>query len=316
MIFGGSGSLGNQIIKTYIEENVITNYSRDECKHWKMGLHYKTDRLSHIIGDIRDYNRVETSIIREQPNIIIIASALKHVDRCEFSIDECVKTNFMGPMNVLRAIEANSDRIKSLECVVFISTDKACEPTNVYGLTKSLAESAMVEKSLHIKECKFVIVRYGNVLNSRGSIIPILHKIGKDPNVSHFTLTHPDMTRFVMTLQQSVSLIEHAILKAESGDIVIPQLVSMRLADLLGIFSQLYDKPIVITKIRPGEKMLESLISETQSRRLVKGEDGYKYIKPCYCDILVEDDLMNYNSRMNPLDKVSLHAYLNRLSLL
>jgi len=316
MIFGGSGSLGNQIIKTYIEENIITNYSRDECKHWKMELRYRTDRLSHIIGDIRDYNRVETSIIREQPNIIIIASALKHVDRCEFSIDECVKTNFMGPMNVLRAIETNIDRIKSLECAVFISTDKACEPTNVYGLTKSLAESAMIEKSLHIKECKFVNVRYGNVLNSRGSILPILHKIGKDPNASHFTLTHPDMTRFVMTLQQSVALIEHAVLKAESGDTVIPQLISMRLIDLLKIFSQLYDKPVVVTKIRPGEKMLESLISETQSRRLIKGEDGYRYIKPCYCDILVEDDVMNYNSRMNPLDKASLYDYLNRLSLL
>jgi len=316
LIFGGSGSLGNQIITTYIHDNIITNYSRDECKHWKMSLIYKTDRLSHIIGDIRDYDRVETSIIREQPNIIIIAAALKHVDRCEFSIEECVKTNFMGPMNVLRAVESNIDRIKSLTCVVFVSTDKACEPTNVYGLSKSLAESAMIEKSLYIKDCKFVNIRYGNVLNSRGSIIPILHEKGQDPNVAHFSLTHPDMTRFVMTLEQSVVLIEHAILEAESGDTVIPELISMRLVDLMDIFSEKYHKPVKITRIRPGEKMLESLISETQSRRLVKGKDGYMYIKPCYKDILLEDNVMNYNSRMNPLGRDTLYAYLNRLGLL
>jgi len=316
LIFGGSGSLGNEIIKTYVDDNTIVNYSRDECKHWKMSLIYKTDRLSHIIGDIRDYNRVETSIIREQPNIIIIAAALKHVDRCEFAIEECVKTNFMGAMNVLRAIEANIDRIKTLECVVFVSTDKACEPTNVYGLSKALAESAMIEKSLHIKECKFVNIRYGNVLNSRGSIIPILHEKGKDPNTSHFTLTHPDMTRFVMTLQQSVALIQHAILEAKSGDTVIPELISMRLVDLMDIFSEIYDKPIKITRIRPGEKMLESLISETQSRRLVKGKDGYMYIKPCYNDILVEDNIRNYNSQINPLNKDELYSFLKRLNLL
>lgn len=316
LLFGGSGSLGNKFIETYIDKNIIVNYSRDECKHWQMSLKYKTDKLSFIIGDIRDYNRVETSILREQPNIIVIMAALKHIDRCEFAIEECIKTNFLGPLNILNAIETNVDRLSSLETVVFVSTDKACEPTNAYGMAKAMAECAIVEKSLYIKKFKFVNIRYGNVLNSRGSIIPILHEKGQDTDVKEFTLTHSDMTRFVMTLEQSVALIEHAILYAESGDIVIPELISMKLIDLMEIFSEKYGKPVKITGLRPGEKMLESLISETQSMRLVNGPNGYKYIKPSYKNILVTDNICNYNSTINPLDKLNLFNYLNKLKLL
>ena len=315
LIFGGSGSLGNEIIDRYINKNIIINYSRDECKHWKMELKYKSKNLSFVIGDIRDYKRVETTIIQKNPDIIIIAAALKHIDRCEYAIEECIKTNFQGTLNVLNAVESNIDRIK-LDCVVFVSTDKACEPTNVYGMSKGLSESAMIEKSYNISKCKFVTVRYGNVLNSRGSIIPILHEKGKDSETKEFTLTHKFMTRFVMTLEQSVNLIEHAILHAETGDIVIPTLISMKLVDLLEIFSEKYNKPIKITGLRPGEKMLESLISETQSMRLIIGDDGYMYIKPPYKNILIEDNIKNYNSRLNPLSKEELYEYLNKYELL
>jgi UDP-N-acetylglucosamine 4,6-dehydratase len=316
LLFGGSGSLGNKFIETYINNNTIVNYSRDECKHWQMSLKYKTDKLSYIIGDIRDYNRVETSILREQPNIIVIMAALKHIDRCEYAIEECIKTNFNGPLNVLNAIEANVDRLSTLETVVFVSTDKACEPTNAYGMAKAMAECAIIEKSLYIKTFKFVNIRYGNVLNSRGSIIPILHEKGQDNDVKEFTLTHPDMTRFVMTLEQSVALIEHAILYAESGDTVIPELISMKLIDLMEIFSEKYGKAVKITGLRPGEKMLESLISETQSMRLLNGPDGYMYIKPPYKNLLVTNDIKNYNSRINPLNRCELLNYMMRLNLL
>jgi len=315
LLFGGSGSLGNKFIETYLGTNKIINYSRDECKHWHMSLKYKSDRISFIIGDIRDRSRVETTILREQPQIIVIMAALKHIDRCEYAIEECVKTNFEGTMNILNAIESNIDRIPSLESVVFVSTDKACEPTNVYGMAKALSESAIVEKSLYLKQCKFVAIRYGNVLNSRGSIIPILHEKGQDPDVNVFTLTHDEMTRFVMTLEQSVALIEHAILHAESGDIVIPELISMKLVDLMEIFSEKYGKLVSITGLRPGEKMLESLISETQAMRLVHGPDGYKYIKPPYKNLLITD-AKNYNSKLNPLSKEELYAYLCNLKLL
>lgn len=315
MLFGGSGSLGNAFIKKYINTNRIVNFSRDENKHWKMDLQYKTKSLVNIIGDIRDAKRVEDSILHENPNIIVIMAALKHIDRCEYALEECLKTNLIGTINVLNAVESNIDRLSHIECVVFISTDKACEPTNVYGMTKALSESFIIEKSLLCTSCKFVVVRYGNVLNSRGSIIPILHENGTDPNVTEFTLTHPNMTRFVMTLEQSVELIEHAILEAESGDIVIPTLVSMKLVDLLELFSQKYNKPIRVTGLRPGEKLLESLISETQSMRLVKGPN-YMYIKPSYKNIISTEDVRNYNSNINPLSKEELSGFCNERSLL
>jgi UDP-N-acetylglucosamine 4,6-dehydratase len=316
LLFGGSGSLGNKFIDVYIKQNKIVNFSRDENKHWQMSLKYKTENLSFIIGDIRNYDRVESSILREKPDIIIIMAALKHIDRCEFAIEECTQTNYMGPLNVLNAVERNIDRIKNIESVVFVSTDKACEPTNVYGMSKALAESAIIEKSLLCSSCKFVNIRYGNVLNSRGSIIPILHEKGNDPDVKEFTLTHANMTRFVMTLEQSVDLIEHAILYAESGDIVIPNLISMKLIDLMILFSEKYNKPVKITGLRPGEKILESLISETQSMRLVNGEQGYMYIKPPYKNYVSKEVTRNYNSTLNPLDKQELRGYLENLKLL
>jgi len=279
-------------------------------------LKYKSPHLKFIIGDIRDYNSVENAILRIQPNIIIIMAALKHIDRCEYAINECLQTNCIGPMNVLNAIEKNNDRLINLETVVMVSTDKACEPTNVYGMAKALAESAIVEKSLYITNRKFVNIRYGNVLNSRGSIIPILHEKGNDPEVKEFTLTHEDMTRFVMTLEQSVELIEYAALHGESGDTVIPKLISLRMIDLMEIFAKKYGKPVRITGLRPGEKMLESLISETQSMRLVKMDSGYMHIKPCYKNLLVTENVQNYNSKLNPLTKDQLFEYMNGLDLL
>jgi UDP-glucose 4-epimerase len=316
LLFGGSGSLGNKFIEKHVEKNKITNYSRDECKHWKMSLKYKTSNLKFIIGDIRDYNSVENAILREQPDLIIIMAALKHIDRCEYAIHECLQTNCLGPMNILNAIEKNNDRLTNLETVVMVSTDKACEPTNVYGMAKAMAESAIVEKSLYILNRKFVNIRYGNVLNSRGSIIPILHEKGQDPDVKEFTLTHEDMTRFVMTLEQSVELIEYAATHGESGDTVIPKLISMKLIDLMEIFSEKYGKPVKITGLRPGEKMLESLISETQAMRLVKNGNGYMHIKPPYKNLLVMEDVYNYNSKLNPLTKEEIFVFLNDLKLL
>jgi UDP-N-acetylglucosamine 4,6-dehydratase len=316
LLFGGSGSLGRKFIDTYIEQNEITNYSRDECKHWEMSLKYKSSNLKFIIGDIREYNSVENAILREQPHLIIIMAALKHIDRCEYAIHECLQTNCIGPMNVLNTIEKNNDRLINLEAVVMVSTDKACEPTNVYGMAKALAESAIIEKSLYIKNRKFINIRYGNVLNSRGSIIPILHEKGSDPNVKEFILTHEDMTRFVMTLEQSVQLIEYATIYGESGDTIIPKLISLRMIDLMEIFSDKYGKPIKITGLRPGEKMLESLISETQAMRLVKTTKGYMHIKPAYKNLLVTEDVQNYNSKLNPLTKDELKEFINSLKLI
>lgn len=319
LIYGGTGSLGYALVDRYISSNKIVNYSRDESKHWKMKLEYNNNKnLDFIIGDIRDKDRVKNSLLRTKPNIVIIAAAMKHIDQCEFATHECINTNLIGIKNVVDSIDEMCEKLPELETVCFISTDKACSPVNVYGMAKAISETLMVEKSYYIKNIKFVTVRYGNVLNSRGSIIPILHQVGQDDRVKEFKLTHNNMTRFVMTLEQSVDLVEHAILKAESGDIVVPKLISMNVKDLIEIFSEIYNKSYTISGLRPGEKMLESLINETQSMRMCVDEDGYHRIRPNYSNDnnIINHDPKEYNSKMNPLSKEELKVYLNNLNLL
>lgn len=303
MLFGGSGSLGNKLIKRYLPDNKIVNYSRDENKHWLMDLEYKSANLSHIIGDIRDFKKVQQSILRTKPDIIIVAAALKHIDRCEFETNECLDTNIKGLQNVLNTIEINQVELKA---VCFISTDKACSPVNTYGMSKAICENLMVEKSKYDKTRKYVVVRYGNVLNSRGSIIPILENKGNDPTCKNFILTHEKMTRFIMLLEEAVDLIEYAILNGKTGEIIIPKLKAMYIKDLVEIYSEKFNKPVVVSGIRSGEKLYETLINDTQSTRTVETEKYY-HIQPSYMPntenmfiydssqiILTKDDLLNY----------------------
>lgn len=317
IIFGGTGSLGNALTQRYLKDNQLFLYSRDESKHWKMGLDYNNPKnLNFIIGDIRDKQKISQTLVRINPDIIIIAAALKHIDKCEFETNECIETNLLGTKNILDTIELFKLSLSNLKVTCFISTDKACSPVNVYGMSKAISEGLIVEKSKYINDKKFVAVRYGNVLNSRGSIIPLLHEIGKNENIKDFKLTDERMTRFVMTLEQSVDLIEHAILYAESGDIVIPKLISLNVKDLVEIFSELYKKPVILSGLRPGEKLLESLINETQSARLKISESGYMYIKPSYKNIDLNPNVRDYNSTINPLNKEELKLFLENLSLL
>ena len=316
LIFGGSGSLGHKLVDRYLNNNTIYVYSRDESKHWQMSISYKKHpNLHFIIGDIRDFSKVHQSISRFNPDVIIIASALKHIDRCEYETNECISTNLLGTQNVLNVIESLRRDLK-LSKVCFVSTDKACSPVNMYGMCKAASECLMIEKSKYIPNIKFVTVRYGNVLNSRGSIIPKLHEIGKDKQYKKYMITDDRMTRFVMTLDQSVDLIQHALEYGESGDVVIPKLISCKIIDLIEIFSEKYDKPVERGELRPGEKLLESLINETQSMRLISGKDGYMFIKPPYKNIMVESDVKDYNSMLNPLSKAYLKQYLLDLNLL
>ena len=316
LIFGGSGSLGHKLVDRYLSNNTIYIYSRDECKHWKMSISYKKhSNLHFIIGDIRDFSKVQQTIFRFNPDVIIIASALKHIDRCEYETNECISTNLLGTQNVLNVIESLHHNL-NLSKICFVSTDKACSPVNIYGMCKAASECLMIEKSKYIPNIKFVTVRYGNVLNSRGSIIPKLHEMGTDDKYQKYTITDDRMTRFVMTLDQSVDLIQHALDYGESGDVVIPKLISCKIIDLIEIFSEKYGKPVERGKLRPGEKLLESLINETQSMRLIRGKDGYMFIKPPYKDIMVESEVKDYNSKLNPLSKADLKKYLLDLNLL
>ena len=315
LIFGGTGSLGYKLNERYCKNNTIYNFSRDECKHWEMKLYFNNNKkINFIIGNVADKNIVDQTICRVRPNIIIIASAMKHIDQCEINTSESLKTNLLGTQNIIDSIEQNKVQLNNLETVLFVSSDKACSPINNYGMCKALSETLIIEKAHYIREFKFVNVRYGNVLNSRGSIIPLLHKLSNNHEIPYLTLTHENMTRFVMTLEQSVDLIEYAIINGESGDTIIPKLVSMKLQDLMEIFSEKYNKPIKITGLRSGEKMLESLINETQSSRLITNDD-YSHIKSCikYPEIL-NNDIKDYNSKINPLTKTELKNYLESLN--
>ena len=325
LIIGGTGSLGNALVQRYLPAhlgNHLYIYSRDESKHWKMRIDYQNPANLHfVIGDIRNKEKVTQTLLRIKPSVVIIAAAMKHIDQCEYEVNESIETNMLGTKNVLNGIEENLEALRGhLQTVCFISTDKACSPVNVYGMCKAISEGLMVEKSRYIPEIKFVTVRYGNVLNSNGSIIPMLHKIGKSADIKEFKLTHPGMTRFVMTLEQSVDLIAHAIGHAESADIVIPELISLNVRDLLEIFSEIYGKPVVTSGLRAGEKLLESLINETQSYRIKfqdpVGKKGYCYIRPSYREYFDDSHVRDYNSTINPLSKEELKEYLVRLALI
>lgn len=317
LVFGGTGSLGYEITKQLINNNQIYNFSRDECKHWNMKLDFNYHKnLNFIIGDIINKQKVENSILRVNPHIIVIAAAMKHVDQCEVNAEQCLNSNLLGVKHILDTIEIHKDKL-DLKTTLFVSTDKACSPINTYGMAKAISEQLIIEKAYYIKSIKFVNIRYGNVLNSRGSIIPLLHNIGKDECKKKFILTHKDMTRFVMTLEQSVDLIKYAIENGDSGDTIIPELVSMNLIDLLEIFSEKYNKPIETTSIRPGEKMLESLINPTQAARIIK-KNSYYHIKSIFDfkETIDSNKLIDYNSKINPLSKEQLFTYLNERNLL
>lgn len=320
LIFGGSGSLGHELIDTLLEKNQLINYSRDENKHWRMDLDYKSSRLTHIIGDIRSKDKVTQSILRHKPTIVIIAAALKHIDRCEFETNESIETNILGIQNVLNSIETHSDQLETLKTVCFISTDKACSPVNVYGMCKSICEGIMVEKAKYNPSIKFVSVRYGNVLNSRGSIVPILEAKAADAACTTLTLTDSRMTRFIMTLEESVALILHAMKEGESGEIVIPRLRAMKIRDLFRLFGEKYEKPITEVGLRTGEKMQEALVNPTQSYRTVERVSGstgvtYLHIRPSFLKEVLHDNPYSYTSDDDQVGKEELLGYLSHIKL-
>lgn len=316
LIFGGSGSLGKKLIEKYNNKNDLYIFSRDENKHWEIRNSYPDSKLNFIIGDVRNIERVEDIIRSINPHIIIIASAMKHIDLCEYNTNEALLTNTIGVLNICKSVKRINITTTSLESVIFISTDKACSPCNVYGMTKSLSEKIIIEYSLkmNLSKVKFINCRYGNVLNSRGSIIPKLIE-NKDKELY---LTHPDMTRFIMTQDQAVSLIEYAILNGVSGDTIIPKLFSMKINDLFEIFAEksIPNKKIVITKIRTGEKIHEDLISEIEWKHTISKDDYYiinnfeHEYKKC------ETQQSNYSSSNNIISKFKLKEYLSELKLI
>jgi UDP-glucose 4-epimerase len=314
LIFGGSGSLGQALIKRLHGNNELCVYSRDEAKHWTIKNDFKSENLQFLVGDIRDLNRVEESIKRFRPNIIIIASALKQVDTCELSPFESIQTNIIGINNIVDSICRNIETMNAfLETVLMVSTDKACAPVNIYGMCKAIAERVVTSKAVDHTTPKFVGVRYGNVLESRGSIIPLFrHQAMK---ADAFTVTHEKMTRYLMTLDDSIDLIIDTVQKAKSGEIWLPKLRSMSIIDLAEIFSKKFSKPIKIIGMRPGEKLHEDLISEAESVR-VQDIGSHYVLSPAHEKVSKGENLFNYTSGDDVMSKSELESYLNSIGIL
>lgn len=273
MITGGTGSFGNTVLKRFLDTNVkeIRVFSRDEKKQEDMRIALANDKVKFFVGDVRDYSSVSQAMVGV--DYIFHAAALKQVPSCEFYPMEAVKTNVMGTDNVLNAAIATG-----VKRVVVLSTDKAVYPINAMGISKAMAEKIMVAKSRMIPETGPVIcaTRYGNVMASRGSVIPLF--IGQLKNSESLTVTDPNMTRFLMSLEDSVDLVLHAFEHAEQGDIFVQKAPASTVADLAQALKELFsrDNPVKVIGTRHGEKLYESLISREE---MAKAEDMDRYYR-------------------------------------
>ena len=313
LIVGGTGSLGQALIRRESLVNELFISSRDEAKHWTIRNRLsKESNVNFLVADIRDSIRMERVIREVRPQIIILAAALKQVDTCERSPYESIQTNLVGISNVIDITLRLETEITELETVLMVSTDKACAPTNVYGMSKAISERIVTSTSPRNKAIKFIAVRYGNVLESRGSIIP-LFKMRAEKNLN-LTVTHVDMTRFIMTLDQSIDLIEEAIQSGESGEIWLPKLKSMRILDLANIFASKYDLNVEITGIRPGEKLHEELISEAESIRVIEGDKIFR-MRSALSQTESSASIFNYSSKDFVMQQNDLEKYLNDLGI-
>ena len=273
MITGGTGSFGSTVVKRFLNCGVreIRIFSRDEKKQEDMRIALKDDKAKFYIGDVRNYDSVHQTL--HGVDYVFHAAALKQVPSCEFYPMEAVRTNVLGAENVLNA--AVSNRVKR---VVVLSTDKAVYPINAMGLSKAMMEKLMVAKSRLRSEGEtvFCATRYGNVMASRGSVIPLfvdLIKAGKP-----LTVTDPEMTRFLMSLEDSVDLVLHAFEHAKQGDIFVQKAPASTVGDLAQALKDLFgaDNPIQIIGTRHGEKLYESLLSREE---MAKAEDRKRYYR-------------------------------------
>ena len=271
LITGGTGFLGRALTKKILEYNPksIRIYSRDEVKHHKMQTQMPDKRLRHLIGDVRDYTRLESGM--KGADIVIHAAALKRIDIIEYNVQESIKTNIEGTINVVNACLKNN-----VEKAVFISTDKACSPINSYGACKFLGERIFVESNYNKGSSRtvFIAARYGNVLASTGSIIPFF--IEKINNKEKLTLTDTKMTRFFLPVERAVNEVLNALEYGVGGEIFIPKLKSLKITDLLEVLQNIYGTTGVETiGIRPGEKIDEYMINEDEITRTYDFDESY-----------------------------------------
>jgi UDP-N-acetylglucosamine 4,6-dehydratase len=273
LITGGTGSFGNTVLKRFLSTEVreIRIFSRDEKKQEDMRIAFNNSKLKFYIGDVRDYDSIFQAL--KGVDYVFHAAALKQVPSCEFYPMEAVRTNVIGTENVLNSATANN-----VSRVVVLSTDKAVYPINSMGISKAMAEKLMVAKARSQREGEtvFCATRYGNVMASRGSVIPLFVSQLKEGKA--LTVTDPNMTRFLMSLESSVDLVLYAFEHGKQGDIFVQKAPASTVADLAQALKDLFqkDESIRVIGTRHGEKLYESLISREE---MVKAEDMGEYYR-------------------------------------
>ncbi len=299
LVTGGTGSLGHTVVRRMLalgedSPKKITVFSRDEAKQHYMKVGYRSPKagtdpvialkgreiLDFHIGNVRDYDAVCRSL--KGVDIVVNAAALKQVPSCEQFPYEAVQTNITGAQNIIRAIR---DTAHQVEQVVGISTDKACKPINVMGMTKALMERLFIEANLQCDNTRFNLVRYGNVIASRGSVVPLFEEQIK--NGGPITITTKDMTRFLLSLDQAVDTVFAAIETGRIGETFVPKVDSARIVDMARVMIDGRNIKIVYTGIRPGEKIHEIMVSDEERYRTVERGDYY-VIQPMLDELLPE----------------------------
>ena len=270
LLTGGTGSFGQKFIEIMLNKykpKAIRIFSRDELKQWEMAKKFNNNgRLRFFIGDIRDKNRLERAM--DGVDIVVHAAALKQVPACEYNPFEAVKTNILGAQNI---IEAAIDH--NIEKVMAISTDKAVNPVNLYGATKMCMEKLFVAANAYVGEkrrTKMACTRYGNVIGSRGSVIPLFKK---QSSTGKITMTDKRMTRFWLTLEQGVEFVIKSMEMMYGGEVFIPKIPSMKIIDLAKTIAP--KCKIKFIGIRPGEKIHECLLTKDEARHSLEFEDFF-----------------------------------------
>jgi UDP-N-acetylglucosamine 4,6-dehydratase len=275
LITGGTGSFGHRYVSTLLEQYDLKRlviYSRDELKQYDMAMKFQGhgNVMRFFIGDVRDASRLKEAA--RGIDIIIHAAAIKHVPIAEYNPMECIKTNIYGAENVIQAALDNN-----VEHVMALSTDKAANPINLYGATKLASDKLFVAaNNMSGGRTKFAVVRYGNVVGSRGSVVPFFKKLIKE-GADSLPITHKDMTRFWITLQQGVDFVLKCMERMDGGEIFVPKIPSVRIVDLAKAMAP--DLPIKTIGIRPGEKLHEIMCPADDSHLTVEFDD-YFIISP------------------------------------
>lgn len=283
LITGGTGSFGNTVLKRFLDTNVreVRIFSRDEKKQEDMRIALKNDKAKFYIGDVRNIDSLNQAMV--DVDYVFHAAALKQVPSCEFYPMEAVRTNVLGTDNVLNAAIANK-----VKRVVVLSTDKAVYPINAMGMSKAMAEKIMVARSRTISRDGTVIcaTRYGNVMASRGSVIPLF--VSQIKAHQDLTVTDPSMTRFLMSLEDSVDLVLHAFEHGQQGDIFVQKAPASTVGDLAQVLLELFGshRGVRVIGTRHGEKLYESLVSREE---MAKAEDMGRYFR-----IVADDRGLNY----------------------